>query len=61
MIGWLIPLLPVKYQAQLWARHMHRTRGHTSHWRLEAYKALRASAKLPLSEAKRLIDVYAPK
>lgn len=52
----MIGLLPVKWQAIYWAWYMRRRYGETSHFRIEAMRALRKSANITLKEAKDLID-----
>lgn len=53
---YLISKLPVDWQARLWWRIMRRAYGRTSHFRIEAAKALRKSAKIPLAEAVKAIN-----
>ena len=55
-MNFLIKRLPIEWQARLWFHIMRRRYGRTSHFKLEAIKALRASAKLPLGQAKAYID-----
>ena len=52
----LVKRLPIEWQARLWFHIMRRRYGRTSHFKLEAIKALRSSAKLPLVQAKAHID-----
>lgn len=48
--------LPIRIQALIWAYYARWKYGKTSHYRIEAIRGLRASARIPLKDAKACID-----
>lgn len=55
----MIRFLPVKWQARIWWRIMQLRYGKTSHFKLEAIRALRGSAKISFKDAAELIKQVA--
>jgi hypothetical protein len=56
----MIGLLPKAWQAWVWYFwHVPKTDPHSSHWRLNSYRDLRDSARIPLKDAARMIDALA--
>lgn len=48
--------LPIRIQAIIWAYYALWRYGKTSHYRIEAIRGLRATARIPLKDAKTHID-----
>ena len=54
----IVRFLPVKAQAWYWAQWGLWKYGRTSHFRIEAIRQLRRSARLPLKDAAAMIAAY---
>ncbi len=56
----IVRFLPIKWQVLIAINRALRKYGHTSHYRLEAYRMLRESSGLPLGAVRVLIDKHWP-